>query len=98
MRGKFNFPLVLSMFFLCGCCHSDNFQDGPGARTRPPLEIPKPAPVALAGAGNAAFCDVVPRRLERIPVGTVIGREAPKDWTNLVLFATPTLSDEDVRD
>ncbi len=35
---------------------------------------------------------------ERIPVGTVIGKEAPRDWTNLVLFATPTLREEDLRD
>ena len=98
MRGKHIFPLVLAMFFLGSCCHPDTFQDGPGARTRPPLEYPKSAPVAFGGPGNAALCDVVPRRLEHIPVGTVIGQEAPKDWTNLVLFATPTLSEEDVRD
>jgi hypothetical protein len=98
MRGKHIVPLAVSMFLLGGCCHPDTFQDRPGARTAPPVVSPLPAPAAFGGPASTALCDVVPRRLEHIPVGTVIGQEAPKDWTNLVLFATPTLSEEDVRD
>ena len=42
--------------------------------------------------------DVTPKPLERIPVGTVIGRRPPEGWTNLVLLAIPTLTREDMRD
>jgi hypothetical protein len=98
MRGKHVIPLLISMFFLGACCQTDTLQDGPGALVRPPLERPDPAPVAAGGPGQPTYCDVVPRGLEHIPVGTVIGREVPKDWTNLVLFATPTLTEEDLRE
>ena len=99
MRGKHFLPLLLTMFFLGACCHTDNFPEGPSGPIRPMEESPEPAAVAEPlGGGAAPFFDVVPRSLERIPVGTVIGREAPKDWTNLILFATPTLTEEDLRD
>jgi hypothetical protein len=99
MRGKHLLPLLLSMFFLSACCHTDNFPAGNNEFLRPAEEAPEPAPAEPLGGGNAApFVDVVPRSLERIPIGTVIGRDAPKDWTNLILFATPTLTEEDLRD
>src|ERR1700681_3015098 len=103
MRGKHVFTLLFCMFFLGACCQTDTSQDRPGAQLRPPHESPEPAPAAFGGPGNAApgaaaLFDVVPRALQHIPVGTVIGKEAPKYWTNLILFATPTLSEEDLRD
>jgi hypothetical protein len=52
---------------------------------------------AGAGARNAKI-DVEPAPLKRIKVGTVIEKQAPKGWTNLVLFAVPTLTPEDERD
>src|SRR5262249_34853040 len=42
--------------------------------------------------------DLNAKPLDRIPVGTVIGRQPPKDWSHLVLFAVPTLTREDERD
>jgi hypothetical protein len=87
--------LLLTLFFLGACCQTDTLQEGGGIRPR--LEGPEPPPAVFANPGVPGLVDLVPRSLERIPVGTVIGREAPRDWTNLVLFATPTLSDEDVR-
>jgi hypothetical protein len=40
--------------------------------------------------------DVRPRPLDPIPPGTVIGDEAPKGWTDLVLIATPRIGVGDV--
>jgi hypothetical protein len=97
MRRRHIFPLLFAMFFLGACCQTEPFQDGPGARLRP-LETAEPAAAAIGAPGTLAFVDVVPRSLERIPAGTVIGKQAPKDWTHLVLCATPTLSEEDLRD
>jgi hypothetical protein len=51
-----------------------------------------------ADAGGARNVNVEQRPLDRIKVGTVIEKEAPKGWTNLVLFAVPTLTPEDERD
>jgi hypothetical protein len=98
MRGKHLFPLLFTIFFLGACCQTDTFQDGPGVQVRPPLEGPEPPAIGAGVPGQAPFCDVVPRALEHIPVGTVIDKDAPRDWTNLVLFATPTLTAEDLRD
>jgi hypothetical protein len=98
MVSRHLFPLVPAMFFLGGCCHADNLLHGPAAPALPPLARPELAQAAFVRPGDAPLCDVVPRTLEHIPVGTVIGQDAPKDWTNLILFATPTLSEEDVRD
>jgi hypothetical protein len=42
--------------------------------------------------------DLTPRPLDHIPVGTVIGQNPPTGWSHLVLFATPTLTPEDLRD
>jgi hypothetical protein len=96
MRGKYIFPLLLTMFFLGACCQTDTLQDGPGVPPpRPPLEGPEPA---QAAPGQPQYVDLVARSLERIPVGTAIGKEAPANWTHLVLMATPTLTDEDLRD
>jgi hypothetical protein len=67
----------------------------------PPMPAPAPnAPAAGGGGAGTArpAVDLTPRTLARIPVGTVIGRGAPDGWTHLVLFATPTLSAEDLRD
>jgi hypothetical protein len=98
MRAKHVVPLLFAMFFLGACCQTDTFQDGPGVPMRPPLETAEPAPATQAGPARAPFFDVVPRSLEHIPVGTEIGKDAPRGWTHLVLFATPTLTEEDVRD
>src|SRR5690242_1228981 len=48
-------------------------------------------PDALPRAARQEKIDLEKRSLERIPVGTVIGKEAPEGWSNLVLFAVPTL-------
>jgi hypothetical protein len=42
--------------------------------------------------------DLQKRPLDRIPVGTVIGQQPPRGWSNLVLFAVPTLTREDERE
>ncbi len=42
--------------------------------------------------------DLQKKPLSRIPVGTVIGQQPPKGWSNLVLFAIPTLTPQDERD
>lgn len=42
--------------------------------------------------------DLQKRPLDRIPVGTVIAQQPPRGWSNLVLFAIPTLTREDERD
>jgi hypothetical protein len=99
MRGKHLLPVLLSMFFLSACCHTDNFPGANNEFLRPAEETPEPTAIEpQAGGGAAPFVDVTLRSLERIPVGTVIGREPPRDWTNLILFATPTLTEEDLRD
>lgn len=38
--------------------------------------------------------DLKPQPLPRIPVGTVIGATPPAGWSHLVLFATPTLTEQ----
>jgi hypothetical protein len=50
------------------------------------------------GVDAAAGISVERKTLERIPVGTVIGKAAPRGWTNLVLLAIPTLTARDLRD
>ena len=103
MRAKHVFPLLLSMFFLGACCQTDTLQYEPNNQLRPLPETSQ-APVPLGAqlnngqAGTTAYLDLVPRTLERIPVGTVVGKTAPKNWTNLLLVATPTLTEQDVRD
>jgi hypothetical protein len=42
--------------------------------------------------------DLEPKALDRIPVGTVIGKGAPEKFSHLVLFAIPTLVKEDEQD
>lgn len=42
--------------------------------------------------------DLKSRTLDRIPVRTVIGQTPPKGWSHLVLFATPTLTAEDLKE
>lgn len=56
------------------------------------------APEALPDAKPQEKIDLEAKPLERIPVGTVIGRKAPEGWSNLVLLAIPTLTREDERD
>ena len=100
MRGKTLFPFLLMASFLGACCHTDTLQNGPSNPSRPPVITPEP-PVAANGfvAPNPApVVDIVARTLERIPVSTVIGKEPPAGWSHLVLFATPTLTEEDLRD
>lgn len=100
MRAKYIFPLLLSMFFMGACCQTDTLQDGPSSRLLPdnPQAAPVAAQIGNGQSGNGAYFDVVQRSLERIPVGTVIGKTAPKNWTNLLLFAIPTLTEQDLRD
>lgn len=98
MRGRHVLPVLFFMFFLGACCQTDTLPDRPNPVLRPPLESVEPEPAALIGPAAQPAYDVVPRTLERIPVGTVIGREAPRDWSHLVLFATPTLTEQDLRD
>jgi hypothetical protein len=42
--------------------------------------------------------DLRKKALDHIAVGTVIGQQPPKGWSNLVLFAIPTLTRDDERD
>lgn len=57
-------------------------------------QVPAPNPRAAARPN----VDLKSKALDAIPVGTVIGKEPPKGWSTLVLFATPTLTPEDLRD
>lgn len=41
--------------------------------------------VACSQGKPAAIYDVKPRRLEQIPAGVIIGKTAPKGWSNLIL-------------
>ena len=54
-------------------------------------------PVGGEAPGNGTV-DLEQKPLAKIPVGTVITDEAPKDWSHLVLIAIPTLTDEDRAD
>jgi hypothetical protein len=56
------------------------------------------APPAASQPAAKPFLDVRPQPLPKIPVGTVIGQTPPNGWSNLVLFATPTLTPEDERE
>lgn len=38
--------------------------------------------------------DLKPQSVPRIPVGTVIGAQPPAGWSHLVVFATPTLTEQ----
>jgi len=42
--------------------------------------------------------DLAPKRLPRIPPGTIIGDGPPSGWSHLVLFATPGLGAGDFKD
>jgi hypothetical protein len=55
-------------------------------------------PTAVRGVEPEGKVDLTQRALDRIPVGTVIGRRAPEGWSSLVLIAIPTLTREDIRD
>lgn len=48
---------------------------------------------AVSASGEQLY---QPRSLMRIPPGTVIGREVPEGWTNLVLFVNPRIGSGDV--
>lgn len=50
----------------------------------------------LRGAAAADRIDVTHRPLERIPPGTVIGRQVPETWTHMLMFARPRLGAGDV--
>ncbi len=56
---------------------------------QPQGQNPNPAPQTV---------DLRQVPLDRIPVGTVIGQQLPQGWTNLVIFAVPTLAEEDARE
>jgi hypothetical protein len=60
------------------------------------LRLGAPEPPQAAKPQEKIDLEVKP--LERIPVGTEIGRKAPEGWSNLVLLAIPTLTREDERD
>lgn len=49
-----------------------------------------------AAADPAAAYDVNPRRLSLIPPGTIIGNEAPKGWSHLVIKSHPRVGAGDV--
>ena len=54
--------------------------------------------LAQAPSAAKAPIDLKSRALDRIPVRNVIGQTPPKGWSNLVLFATPTLTAEDLKE
>jgi hypothetical protein len=84
MKGlALSLVLGVSLWLLCHCS----------------AEAQRPA-VPGASARNSAqpAIDLERRPLERIPVGTVVGQAPPSGWSNLVLFAIPTLTPEDQRD
>jgi hypothetical protein len=54
--------------------------------------------VPASSAPASGTVDLTPRTLARIPVGTTIGKTAPRGWTHLILLVIPTLTDEDLRD
>jgi hypothetical protein len=56
------------------------------------------APEPPPQAARQEKLDLDKKALDRIPVGTVIGQEPPRGWSNLVLFAVPTLTPQDERD
>lgn len=47
---------------------------------------------------DASNIDLTSRKLDLIPVGTVIGKSPPSGWSHLVLITIPTLVAEDERD
>ena len=79
--------LLLLWCSLGGCCSVDRPVGGPLTSAGENGGGKDPAP-----AENEV--DLKSRYLPTIPSGTVIGKTAPEGWTNLILFATPTLSKE----
>jgi hypothetical protein len=68
-------------------------QDSPEAPPGGDEELPAPP---APRKKRQPFVDLTPRPLGHIPAGTVIGDGPPPGWSDLVLFATPTLRPEDV--
>ena len=62
------------------------------------LSVPNGAAAADEPGAAAQRVDVRPRPLEWIAPGTVIGDDAPRGWTHLVLFAKPRIGAGDVND
>jgi hypothetical protein len=79
--------LLLLWCSLGGCCSVDRPTSSPLTSAGENGGGKDPAP-----AENEV--DLKSRYLPTIPSGTVIGKTAPEGWTNLILFATPTLSKE----
>lgn len=72
----------------------------PGTKTPPTVRQLPAAPAQNAGTQGAdQGVDFRHLPVERIPIGTIIGQQQPPPgWTNLVIFAVPTLTPEDLRD
>jgi hypothetical protein len=64
----------------------------------PQLDVLSGALAADSGRKPQGNIDILPKRLPRIPPGTVIGNGPPLGWSHLVLFATPGLGAGDFKD
>lgn len=93
------FFVVLLGIACSGCCADrENGRSRDLSRQDPAIAQANPAAVQKSSREEpSGKIDLARVPLDRIPVGTVIGKEAPQGWTNLVLFATPTLTAEDLR-
>jgi hypothetical protein len=99
---------------LVGCllaawCWAGGFAADPPAEADPPPAIDQretedngggggQEPVPFVGAPVAPAVDLESKPLPKIPPGTVIGKDAPKGWSNFIMIAIPTLTPEDLRD
>ena len=69
-----------------------------GHRPPPRLDVFATAMAGDSGRPPQGNIDISPKRLPRIPPGTVIGNGPPAGWSHLVLFATPGLGAGDFKD
>ncbi|MFO0844399.1 MAG: hypothetical protein U0797_18715 [Gemmataceae bacterium] len=87
--------LLLAWCWLGGCATAD--ADGSSD-----LAPPEPGVVGESNGGGtdapAAQVDLENKPLPRIPAGTIIGKAAPEGWSNFLMIAVPTLTEEDLRD
>lgn len=99
---------VLIVGISSGCCSAGDVLPGSavGATNAPPVagdpEVGAPekaveAPVQIAQAPPSGV-ELKNLPLAKIPVGTLIGKDSVKGWTNLVMIATPTLTEQDLKD
>lgn len=63
-------------------------------------ELAPPVAAAATAATTSAnvTVDLESKPLPRIPAGTEIGKTAPKGWSNFLMIAVPTLTEEDLAD